>query len=87
MHDLALEQVGDGRQPDMRVRPHVHRARNARGELRRPHVVEEHERPDHATLGEWQYAPDLEAAQVPTTLVDDKLDHIGPLPMLQPRRL
>ena len=75
MHDLAVEQIGDGRQPDVRMRPHVDRARNARREIDRTHVIEEDERPDHAPLRERQHASDLEAAEVAAPLFDDELDH------------
>jgi hypothetical protein len=45
VHERAFEEIGHGREPDVRMRPHVHAA--ARRELRRPHVIEEDERPDH----------------------------------------
>ena len=72
---LAFEQVGDGRKADVRVRAHVDAAREARLELRRAHVVEEDERPDHPVRGEGQDAADLEAAEVAPPLVDDEFDH------------
>ncbi len=54
MHDLAVEEIGDGREPDMRMRaPSCPR----RQELGRPHLVEEDERPDHAAASPWQGAP------------------------------
>ena len=43
--DLALEQVGHGGEPDVRVRAHVDALPEQ--ELGRPHLVEEDERPDH----------------------------------------
>ena len=43
-----VEQVGDGSEPDMRVRAHVHALPG--DELRRAHLVEEDERPDHLAL-------------------------------------
>ena len=46
MHDLAVEQEGDGGEADMGMRPHVDALAGA--ELRRPEVIEEDERPDHA---------------------------------------
>ena len=46
MHDLAVEQIGDGGEPDMRMRPHVDAVAGAKH--RRPDMVEENERPDHA---------------------------------------
>ena len=48
MHDAAVEQIGDGREPDVRMRAHVHAV--AGDELHRPHLVEEDERPDHLPL-------------------------------------
>jgi len=75
MHDLALVQVAEGGEADMRVRPHVHRARDARREIHRPHAVEENERPDHVLADGGQHAPDLEAAEIPPARLDDLLDH------------
>ena len=46
MHDLAVEQVGDGGEPDVRVRPHVDAVAGL--EHRSAQVIEEDERPDHA---------------------------------------
>jgi hypothetical protein len=48
MLDLAVEQVGDGRKPDMRMRPHVQRLAGL--EQGRSHPVEEDERPDQPPL-------------------------------------
>ncbi len=75
MHDLALEQVGDRRQADVRVRADVDP--HARGEARRAHVVEEDEGADHAMGVEGQDAPHLESAQVLAPGVDDEVDHAG----------
>ena len=62
MLERAVEQVGDGRQPDMRVRAHVDPA--AGRQMRRPHLVEEDERPHHGALAMRQGAVDLEPAQI-----------------------
>src|ERR1700678_4080352 len=62
MHNLAVEQIGDGGKADMRVRPHVDAV--ARPEYRRPKVVEEDERPDHARTRRRQRAMHLEAAEI-----------------------
>ena len=62
MGDAAIEQVGDGRQADMRVRPHVHAL--AGHELHRSHLVEEDEGANHLPLHLRQRAADREAAQV-----------------------
>ena len=64
MHDLAREQIRDRRQADVRMRPHVDAPRQVRSDLHRPHVIEEHERADHAALRPRQHAPDLEAAEI-----------------------
>ena len=62
MLDCAVEQVGDRRQADVRVRTHVQLAPGR--ELAAPHLIEEDERPDHLTLGGRQGTPHLEAANV-----------------------
>ena len=63
VHDLAVEQVGDGGKADVRMRPHVESAAGA--EFGRAEMIEEHERPDHARLRRGQRAPHGEAvAQV-----------------------
>ena len=74
MHDLAREQIRDRRQADVRMRTHVDPPRQIRGELHRTHVIEEHERADHAALRPRQHAPDLEAAQIAATRFDHQLD-------------
>ena len=62
MDDLALEQVGDGREVDVGVRAHVH-ALTGR-EPRRSEVVEEDERPDGAMAPGGQQAPHDETAEI-----------------------
>ena len=46
MHDLAVEQIGHGGKPDMRVRADVEAVAGA--ELRRTEMIEEDEGADHA---------------------------------------
>src|SRR5580692_388981 len=75
MHDLAVEQVGHGGKPDMRVRPHVDAV--AGFEHRRPEMVEEDERPDHARATRWQRAMHLEAAQIDRAWHDELLDGVA----------
>src|SRR6185369_5068443 len=75
MDDFAVEEIGHGRKPDVRMRAHVDRARNAGREIDRSDVIEEHERPDHAPLMPGQDATDLEAAEVASSRIDDELDH------------
>jgi hypothetical protein len=48
VHDLALEQVRDRCEVDVRMRSHVDAF--ADDELGRSHLVEEDERPDHLPL-------------------------------------
>ncbi len=73
----AVEQVGHGGQADMRMRTHVDAL--AGGEIDRPHVIEEDERPDRLPRGRRQHALDREAAQVAHVRPDDVLDrgHVG----------
>src|SRR3981189_1862466 len=59
MQDLALEKVGDGGEPDVRVRAYVEAL--CRRERHRSHLVEEHERADAAPLGRRHRAAHLEA--------------------------
>ena len=60
MHDRALEQVGERRQADVRMRPDV--VVRAGRDVDRPEVVEEDERPDGAPVGRGQQAAHHEAA-------------------------
>ena len=46
VHLRAFEQIGDGGQPDMGMRPHIDAL--AGREIHRPEIVEEHERADAA---------------------------------------
>jgi hypothetical protein len=63
MHHRALEKIGDRRQADVRMRPHVVLGAGLLGG--RPEMVEEHEGPDRAALRRGQQAPHVEAtAQV-----------------------
>lgn len=41
MGDFAREEIGDGRKPDMVMRPDVDLAADAGGQIERPHVIEE----------------------------------------------
>ena len=62
VHDFTLEQVGDRRESDVRMRPY--RDALARWEFCRAHVIEKHERTYHATLGGGQDTPYRELAEV-----------------------
>ena len=75
VQDLSLDHPGDGGEPDMRVRPHVDAG--AGQELRRPHLVEEHERPDHPPLRRRQRPAHLEPADVAGARDDDRVDRIA----------
>src|SRR5690606_38745588 len=76
MHDLAVEEIGDRRKADVRMRPDVDLARNAGLEVHGPHMVEEDERTDHPAFRERQHSPDLEPAEAPPPLSDHELDHV-----------
>ena len=72
--ELAAEEIGDGGEPDMRMRPHVDAL--AGQELRRPRLVEEDERPDHLPLRRRQRPAHLEAAEVAGARDDQRLDRV-----------
>jgi hypothetical protein len=72
VHDFAVEQEGHGRQPDMRMGPHIEPLPEQ--ELGWPHLVKEDERPDHLAAHRWQGAPDLEPAKVAGTRHDHLFD-------------
>ena len=61
MLDFAVEQIGDGRKPDMRMRAHIDA--DAGLEFRRAHMIDKDERPDHAALRRGQRAADFEACR------------------------
>lgn len=74
MHDLAIEQIGDGREPDMRMRADVDTATGE--ELRRTHLIEENEGADHLPFCRRQRAAHLEPAEVVGAWNDDVLDRV-----------
>jgi len=69
MQDLALEEVGHGREPDVRMGTHVEAV--ARCEPHRPHVVEEHEGAHAAAVRGGKRAPHLETVAQVAHLRDD----------------
>ena len=76
MHDLAVEQVGDGGEPDMRMRPHVEAVAGL--EHGRAEMIEEHERADHARLRRRQRAAHREAvAEIGGARHDHGLDRVA----------
>ena len=76
MRDLAFEQVRHGRKADVRMRAYIDAARNARRKIHRTHVIEEHERPDHAPLRVRQHPSDFEAAEILAPLSDHHVQHV-----------
>ena len=75
MQDLALEQIGDRGEPDMRMRPHVEAL--AQDELGRPHLVPEDEGTHHLPPRRGQGPAHLEPAQVAGARHDHGLDQVG----------
>ena len=69
MENLALEQIRDGREVEMRMRAH-----GQRGDIGGKHVIEEHERTDETTADRRQHAPDLETTEVARSRVDPAFD-------------
>src|SRR5262249_11670373 len=62
VHDLAVEQVGDGGEPDMGMRTYVHPGTDE--ELGRAHLIEEDERADHLPARGGEGAGDRETAEI-----------------------
>src|SRR5690606_12636718 len=75
VRDFPIEQVSDGRQPDVRVRPHVGLSWETWRQFLGSHSVEENIGADHAAPGKGQNTTDLKAAQVAGALRDDEFDH------------
>ena len=76
VHDAAVKQIGDGGEPDMRMRANVHAL--AGHELHRPEMVEEDEGADHLPLAVRQRAPHLETvAEVAGARHDDQFERVA----------
>ncbi|HEX6013795.1 MAG TPA: hypothetical protein VFY87_18760 [Geminicoccaceae bacterium] len=75
MDDRAFEQVGHGREADVRVRSHVQAL--AGEQLHRPELVEEDERAHHLPFRRGQGVVDLEPAQVAGARDDHGLDRVA----------
>ncbi len=75
VRNLAVKQIRDGREPDMRMRPHVDAGPGA--ESRRPHLIQEDERTDHAPLRRRQRAADLEIPEIGGARHDHTLQRIA----------
>src|SRR4029077_10134843 len=74
VHDLAVEHIGHRRKPDMRVRPHIEAL--ARLKFRRPEMIEEDERAEHARRRRRQRAAHREIAEVYRPRHDNARDGI-----------
>lgn len=76
MQDLALEEIGDRGEADVRVRPHIEALPGR--ERSRPHLVEEDEGPDAALLHVGERAAHREpVSQVARAGNDQRFEHIG----------
>jgi hypothetical protein len=76
VHDAAVEQIGDGREPDMRMRAHIHAL--AGHELHRPEMIEEDEGADHLPFAVRQRAAHLESiAEIAGTRHNDQFQRIA----------
>ena len=75
MHDLAVEQEGDGGEADMGMRPHVDSLADM--ELGRPEMIEEDEGSDHASLGVRERAANGEMADIDAARHDHEIDGIS----------
>src|SRR6201991_3662780 len=77
MHDLAVQQVCNRRKPDVWMRADVGCPCKTRGKLRGTKMVEENERAHHLVDPKRQYPADLEASEVPATLIIYAFQHGG----------
>ncbi len=75
VHDLAVEKIRDGRKADVRMRPDVDGARNARRKIHWPDVIEKDERAHHPPFLEGKHTAYLEAAEIAAALIDHHLEH------------
>ena len=73
VHQRAVEEVGDGRQADVRMRAHVDAL--ARRQFRRTELVEKDEGSDHAPLGIGQNAFHAETAEVARARLYHQINH------------
>src|SRR5690606_32139285 len=77
MHHLAVEEIRDGREPDMRMRPDVDALTGEK--LCRPHLVEKDEGSHHLPPRGRQRSAHLEAAEIARTRDDHVFDGIARL--------
>ena len=84
VHDAAVEQIGHGGKPDMRMRPHVHAL--AGHELHRAEMIEEDEGADHLPLAMGQGAAHGESvAEIAGARHDDEVQRIAGLRVAEDR--
>ena len=84
VHDAAVEQIGDGGKPDMRMRAHVHAL--AGHKLNRAEMIEEDEGADHLALAMRQGAAHREAvAKIAGARHDDQLQRVAGLGVAENR--
>ncbi len=72
VQDLALEQVGNRSQADVRMRAHIHAA--SRLKFRRAHVIEKDERPDPLASSIRQRTAHRELSEVPCPGLYEEFD-------------
>jgi hypothetical protein len=72
--EVALKEVRDGAETDMRVRPNVDALSGQ--ELGRPSLIEEDERPDHLPLWRRQGTTDLKAAEIARAWNNECFDRV-----------
>ena len=76
MRDAAVKKVGDGGEPDMRMRANVHAP--PRDKLYRPHLIEKDEGPDHLPFAVGQRAADGKAvAEVAHAWHNDQFERLA----------
>src|SRR5690349_44208 len=76
VHHFARKQIGDGREPDVRMWANVEATIDTGRQIERSHMIEEDEGTDHSTLGDRKHAADFEApAEVATSLFYDHFNH------------
>ena len=75
MDNLAVEEIGDCGEADMRVRPHIEIL--AWRDIRWAHVIKKRERADHASFGIWQRAAHRESTDLTCTRRDNEVDRIS----------
>src|SRR3546814_7732641 len=76
MRDPSLEQVADGRESDVGMRPDIRVAKLVGRQVQGAGMIEEDERPDHAALPEGEDAIHREAAaEVGLARVDHEFRH------------